>query len=400
VPALVRSLLVATTGVVGQRWRAGVTDHGVVEPHDGTASLGWYVAADDRWHDPLTDTGVRHERVAGTAVFETRMRIPGGDAVQRVWSVADSGGFTIVSVHNDSPAPIAVAFTRGDLATTRPAADIAIVGIALPAGAVAFPVGHRATITVGLAHSRRGPSSLPSGLPTADAVVRGWVTRTDVASRLDLPDQEWVDAVRAARCELLLGDVADVAAEPERHLLGVAELVRLGDLDVRGAIEAAPRIASAVAAVVRRGGSLGAAALDAATVVLAAAGERQALADLARLRESVNDGDITGATASFVRSDDVAVIPAVERCLAAGPVLFPGGIPDRWRGHDVEAHGLVAGPASRLSLALRWHGANVAVLWEVDGEPVTLRSTVGLSPWTSAEPRGDVLWRFAQRGER
>ncbi len=390
----------ATTGVVGQRWRATVTDHGVVEPHDGTASLDWYVAADDRWHDPQSDMGVRHQRVGGTAVFETRMRIPGGDAVHRVWSIADSGGFTIVAVHNDSPAPMAVAFTRGDLATTRPPADIAIEGIALPVGSVAIPVGHRATITVGLAHSRPGASSLPPGLPTADAVVRGWVTRTDVASRLDLPEKGLVDAVRAARCELLLGDIADVDAEPERHLLGVGELVRLGDLDTRGAVEAAPRIASAVAAVLRRGENLGAASLDAATVVLAAAGERQALADLARLRGAVDDGDIADHAAPLARSVDVAVIPAVERCLAAGPVLFPGGIPDGWRGHDVEAHGLVVGPSSRLSIALRWHGANVAVLWEVDGDPVTLRSNIGRSPWSSTEPRGDVLWRFAQRVDR
>ena len=162
----------ATTGVVGQQWRANVTEAGVVEPHDGTTPLGWYVAADDRWHDPRADTGVRHRRVAGTAVFETRVRIPGGDAVQRVWSVADAGGYTIVDVHNDSPAPIAVAFTRGDLATTRRPADVPVEGIALPAGAVVFPVGHRTTITVGLAHGPhdRRPSPLPPGLPSAAAV--------------------------------------------------------------------------------------------------------------------------------------------------------------------------------------------------------------------------------------
>ncbi len=239
---------------------------------------------------------------------------------------------------------------------------------------------------------------MPPGLPTADAVVRGWVTRTDVASRLDLPEQTLVDAVRAARCEVLLGGIADVGAEPERHLLGVCELVRLGDVDARGAIEAAPRIASAVSAVVRRRERLGAAAFDAAGVVLAAAGERRALADLARLRSEVND-EVTMGTALGERSGDVAVIPTVERRLVAGSVLFPGGMPDRLRGHDVEAHGLVAGPASRLSLALRWHGANVAVLWEVAGEPVTLRSAVGASPWSSAQPRGEVLWRLAERGE-
>ena len=272
----------ATTGVVGQRWRATISPAGAIEPHDGSPALGWHVAADDRWHDPRTDTGVRHRRVAGTAVFETRLRIPGGDAIQRVWSVADGGGYSLMSVHNDSPAPIAVAFTRGDIATNRPPADVPIEGATLPPGAVALPVGHRATIIVGLAHSRPGPSSLPARLPTDDAVVRGWISRTDVASRLDLPEPALVEAVRAARCELLLVGVADPDVEPERHLLGVGELVRLGDLDTSGAVEAVPSVAAAVAATARRGHDLTPAALDAAGVVLAMAGEYRALDDLRR----------------------------------------------------------------------------------------------------------------------
>ena len=48
------------------------------------------------------------------------MRVPGGDAVQRLWSVPDDGGLTIVEVENDSPLPIACAFTRDDLRTDPP----------------------------------------------------------------------------------------------------------------------------------------------------------------------------------------------------------------------------------------------------------------------------------------
>jgi hypothetical protein len=93
-------------------------------------------------------------------------------------------------------------------------------------------------------------------------------------------------------------------------------------------------------------------------------------------------------------SGDVAAIPAVERRVVAGSRLFPGGIPDRWRGHDLEAHRLVAGPASRVSVAIRWHGANVAALWEVDGEPIKLSATVGVAPWSTTLPRGEALWRL------
>ena len=49
--------------------------------------------------------------------------------MHRVWSVADGGGRTIVEVSNDSPLPIACAFSRRDLLTARPPADVPIEGI-------------------------------------------------------------------------------------------------------------------------------------------------------------------------------------------------------------------------------------------------------------------------------
>jgi hypothetical protein len=55
---------------------------------------------------------------------------------------------------------------------------------------------------------------------------------------------------------------------------------------------------------------------------------------------------------------------------------------------------LVAGPQSRVSLAVRWHGADAAVLWEVEGEPVVLSTSVDAT-WTSSHPRGETLWRLA-----
>ena len=81
-----------TTGVVGQRWRASVTAWGAIEPWDGSPALDWYVAADDRWHVPRAEPAVRQSRVQGTPVVETRLRVPGGDIVQTVYSCADAGG--------------------------------------------------------------------------------------------------------------------------------------------------------------------------------------------------------------------------------------------------------------------------------------------------------------------
>jgi len=141
-----------TTGVLGGEWRAEVTAWGDVVPWDGTAPLAWHVAADDRWHSPGAEVAVRQVRLSGAPVFETRLRIPGGDAVQRVWSVADGGGRTIVEIANDSPLPIACALTRRDLLTARPPAEVPIEGIDLPAGSIVLPIGHRTAVTVALDH--------------------------------------------------------------------------------------------------------------------------------------------------------------------------------------------------------------------------------------------------------
>ncbi len=378
----------ATTGVVGHTWRADVTTTGSIEPADGSSILEWYVAADDRWHDPKIDSGVRNTRVAGTAVFETKVRIPGGDAIQRVWSVADQGGYTIVEVQNDSSLPIAVAFTRSDVVANRPPAAVPIEGIDLPAGSVLLPVGHRSTVVVGLTHAGNPQRTLPNGLPSSDAVARGWIARTDTASRLELPDAGLVDAVRAARCEVLLTGPPDRDGDPERFLIAVAELVRMRELDERDVGTMAPEIAEAVAQVAQGSSPLAAAALDAAGVVLAKAGEKRALRDLHRfMSRCTRSGRVHRDT-----NAQIEVVSAIERRIARGPELFPDGIPPSWLGVDFEAHGLMVGPASRLSLAVRWHGPNAAVLWEIDGDPVTLTSSVAANSWTSSARSGEALW--------
>ena len=125
-----------TIGVVGRPIRAEVAPWGGVAVDADPRRLEWYVAADDRWHDPQTDPTVRQARIEGTPVIETRIKVPDGDAVQRVWSVPDHGGVTVVEVENQSPLPFAVAVTGVPVATSRPPADVDIVGIDLPDDAV------------------------------------------------------------------------------------------------------------------------------------------------------------------------------------------------------------------------------------------------------------------------
>jgi hypothetical protein len=374
------------TGVLGQAWRAWVTAGGAVVPWDGSPALDWHVAADDRWHSPSREAAVRQVRPSGAPVFETRMRVPGGDAVQRLWSVADAGGWTVVEVTNDSPLPFACAFTRADVWTSRPPADVPIEGIELPAGPVVLPVGHRATVVVGLRHTDDG-AGLPRSHPSADAVARGWLASTHRASRLVLPDAALVDAVVAARCDLLLGAIPDRDGDPAGYVLSAAELVRLGELDQPAAGALADDVALAAERIARQDAWDAEAALDGAALVFAAAGERRALRDLARIIAQRQPAGLPATPADGIRA-----VAAVERRLARGPALFPEGIPAAWRGSDVEAHGLAVGPAARLSFAVRWHGERPAVLWELDGDSVELSAPAVDPSWRTSERSGEALW--------
>jgi hypothetical protein len=379
-----------TTGVTGGRWRAAVTPWGAIEPFDGSPALDWHVAADDRWHTPADEPAVRQKRLGGTVVVETRLRIPEGDAVHRVYSVADHGGLTVVEVENASSLPIAVAFTRGDLLTMLPP-TAPIDGITLPAGSIAVPVGHKATVTVALAHDGRGAGTLPGGLPTCTAVVRGWTAATERASRLLLPDAPVGPKVVGVRCELSLCGPADPDDDPVAFLLGVGDLVRMGDSaepwlpDVAHALEIAAKGSE-------RGWSL-AAAIDAAAIVATRAGDSRAVRDIAVMRAKVVQAHDLPATEP---EEPARVVAWTERRLAAptadGGELLPAGLPKGWEGTNFEVYGLPTGPASTVSFAVRWHGARPAVLWEQSGPPVTLRASVLAPQWHTGEPKGETLW--------
>jgi hypothetical protein len=375
------------TGVLGKSWRADVTGWGAVAPWDGSPTLDWHIAADDRWHSPGTDGTVRQRRLAGTPVFETRMRVPGGDAVHRAWSVADAGGWTMVEVANDSPLPFACAFTRDDVATSRSPADVPIAGIELPAASIVLPVGHRAAVTVGLRHGQDAATRLPSPVAPADAVARGWRARADRASRLELPAGQLVELAVAARCDLLLGELPG-REDPVAFLLAVGELVRLGEFDGEAAAGLAPEVAAAAQDVARRDGWDVDAALAAAAFVLARADERRGVADVTRI-----------AAARPVAVPPLEAVPgmravaALERHLACGALLLPAGIPASWRGVDFEAHGLVVAASTTLSFAVRWHGERPAVLWELTGDLIELRAPAVDPGWRTTAASGEALWR-------
>jgi hypothetical protein len=377
-----------TTGVVGQRWRASITTWGGIEPWDGSPPLDWYVAADDRWHVPRHEPAVRQTRVDGTPVTETRVRVPGGDVVHTVHSCADSGGVTVVEVVNESSLPVAIAFDRRDVLTERPIADVPIEGIALPAGSFVVPLGHHARTRIGLAHAGTGGAPVPARLPAAAQVARGWVALAGRASRFVLPVGEGGAAlaqrVIAERCEVVLGGVADPLDDRAAFVIGLGELVRVGEAVAEDFVT---EIASAVESLATDASWEAGMAHAAAARMLAAAGEARAVRDVERVLATRPEASVPTSA-----PEGLFAVPWLESQIAVGGALFPRGLPAAWRGESIEAHGIPTGIASTVSLAVRWHGDRPAALWEQQGAPVPLSAPVLAPAWSSREPAGETLW--------
>lgn len=81
-------------GNIGSAWEAIVDPCGLVTPWFDGWSLDWWIGAEDRWHFPSRDTAVRQSLVEATPIVQTAMRVPGGDAIQRVYTTAGSEGIS------------------------------------------------------------------------------------------------------------------------------------------------------------------------------------------------------------------------------------------------------------------------------------------------------------------
>ncbi len=375
-------------GVTGSPWRATVTPWGRIDPEDGRASIDWFIGATDRLHVPEHDPTVRQRRIDGTPVVETRVRVPGGDAVHVVAVVADGGGHTVIEVRNESSSPFAVAFTCADLVSSTAPSTVAVAG--LPADAVSFPVAHRSTRIVTLAH--RADARVSTPFPPVDDVVKGWRRQADRGSRYELP--LLADELTQARCELML-DGPLAFADPIDRLLAAGEWVRLGERP-HPIVDAVAHDASTVARENVASPSARASwAFASAAEVLRAAGEDRAARDAERL--TTGDDPAHGPTG-------VAHGPAIfaslrARLVAATPGglnLLPRSLPS-WIGEPVAVYdeptrwGL-------LSFAVRWHGERPALLWELAtaADPII---TCGLDPsWSGSGPRGEALLHALARG--
>jgi hypothetical protein len=384
-------------GIRGGKHHASVDHLGRVELTNGTPVLDWHVADEKRWHsatDPAE--GLRQSTLAGTPVVETRMRVQGGDVVQRVWAVADHGGLVVAEFENDSPTSVAVALTRGDVITSRPVPNQPIPGIDLPAGSIALPLAHRSTLRVALAlGDETGPVDL-GALPSAVQVSRGWLQAVETASRLvcaDAPIATTFDEVNVARSELLVCGIPNPNDDPLGALIGGIELVRLGENPFIWIDELVPLAERCFANASEHPRFLLAHAAAGLQFVLAKAGEPRAVRDVARAWSRV-EGD--GSSRWSARTPTRVIATVEQQLLSVRPdntgVLLPRGVPDEWRGINFEAHGLCGPNGTRVGFALRWHGENAAVLWESSSPDVRLTSGVDDNWANAGTAGGEALW--------
>lgn len=382
---------------------AVVDPFGVVFP-DGWrgSSCGWWLAASDKWHDPRTSPSVRQQRVNGTPVVQTKVAVPGGDVVQRVFVVADQGGRLVMHVSNESPEPVVVAVPTRGMSSTAAAGATRPQGIETPDDVRAFPLSHRASITFAwpLVTSRwRKAASIDAGLlPSHDQVARGWVLTSERASRV-VPEGAALVTARGDVSLMTPDEIDDLLdRDPAVGTLTIAERIRMGD----NPQEWTSQIADAARRIAKQPqrSPWSSRALMMAARTLVAADESLAADDVVGLWQRVElDGrSLVGDVASRAAVERAAGIEqrfvrAITRTSAA---VLPMGIPDAWRGANVEAHGVVATPDHRVSLALRWHGENVALLWEVDGPPGLHLSAPSVDgSFSTVAPQGEALLRVA-----
>jgi hypothetical protein len=367
---------------------ARVDTGGSITSTSDSRSLSWYIAADDRWHTPSREAAVRQRLIDGVPVVETVVRVPGGDAIQRVYAVPDRGGLVVMEIENATTLPFAVAFDSGDVLTSRAPADVPIEGIELPVGSIVMPVGKTSQVWVAVGAGR---GALPA-VPTAADVVRGWIQTLDRSPRLTSPDDGFIARIRSARAALLLDapPTFDRNGDLIEFVLAASERVRLGDPAdpwVDTVADAAIRIAKASRSVADPHADM---ALRRAADVLRAAGQDRAAADVEAM--PLGTRAATGLSSSGSTSAVRMLVGSLDSWASGrgrNVELLTSGMATELLGQSFEVNDARVGDAV-VSYAVRWHGERPAVLWE-SSVPITVRCSAVDPSWSAEGTRGDAL---------
>ena len=383
--------MTSTLGVLGFGALASVDAHGLVSA--GDLAVGWLVGADDRWHVPAEEAATNQQRMASAPVFETTVRVPGGEVGQKTYAAAAAARAGIVmEIENRSPTPLTVALvvqiersgpvelTAGVLRVdgipamivSRPpgasAAGRGSVAIAMAGEAhrgpmeacagpieltLLFPVPHTTCLRVAFGEfCSDGDGGVPIDireLPDVDAVARGWERQLDRGMQVELPAPVG-DMVDAARSDVLLRS----RQEPETFTA----------LEDWGFDDEAALAWAALGWRARRRARRNPQPADPWAALRAADAVRDPAGFLSTLRA------------------------ALVRETADGIELLPG-FPPEWLGQSLTVDA-VPFRSGTLSFAVRWHGARPALLW--DAPPGVVLRVPTLDPaWSSNVPAGEAL---------
>ena len=255
--------------------RARVDARGLVSVDGEPWSIDWWVGAEDRWHVPAREAGVRQILLGAAPAVETRVRVPGGDAVQRVFAARDAAGreAVVIEIENATKVPFAVAVAlrpydldhvgglaqvvaagtelragdrlaallpvapRHAVASTAEAGDAAgiVFAGAAPTGlpvearcsrglatiAVLHPLAHTAVLRVVVPLTSQRPD--PATLPDAATVVSGWRAHARSGTRIEVPDRRLQRALDTSVGHLLVR-AGEAAAAPALDRFGFHDL--------------------------------------------------------------------------------------------------------------------------------------------------------------------------------
>ncbi len=368
-------------GALGGPGRAVVDARGALVVAGESWTLDWWIGADDRWRVPAREPAVRQEAIAGAPVAETRVKVPSGDAIQRVYGIGGPGDVVVVEVENASPAACIVAFVvRGATSIAIDGNQVLVdgrVALVLPfppprwdvtdldlepeqcgaqtglieprqfppgtlCAALLFPLSHRNRLRIGAVTGDVIPSVDLAQVPTPDAAARGWRHHLDRAMR--------VSVTAAGRADLDLAR-SQVLLDPDPSAGTFAALEDWGFDEA--------------AEWVWRGLSLR---------------ERKRArwrGDL--LAEIGPAGTLLRARDGYVRDTETG-LELLHQPPAPGVDLEVFDAPTRF---------------GRISFALRWHGEHPALLWEV-AEPtrgLAIRVPMIAPGWATHDPVGEALLR-------
>ena len=335
-----------------------------------------------------------------------------------VYAVADAGGLVVIEITNESTLPIAVAFTRPDLISSRTPSPRGAQGIELPVGSVVFPVAHGSTLRVALSAplnvANESANVDVERLPSFEQLQKGWLKAVEQAGYVIVPEGAVAPLVARLRSDALIlsgheiedwgiGAGGDCANDPVAYMLTLQELLRMGEKltgdSAQIRVDHAARLAQCVETLLKDHKKSSVLpwdverALFAAQFVFARIGENRAADDVAAAQLRMS----SAAEPPNVMPTDIRAIAWVEEKMVAvqrdGSVqIFGRGIPRLWLGANLECHRVSAGPMHTVSFGIRWHGEKPALLWEVSG-PAGVKLDAGLCDptWSSVEPTGETL---------